>query len=70
MQLCQATHQLCSLTDIDMSSALQLPLLKLHEAIVCDKDDDSEGCPGPNNASYYLTYKRGAGSPGRAKVSG
>jgi hypothetical protein len=41
---------------------------KVYEATVSDKDD--EGCSGPNNASYHLTYKRKSGSRGRAKASG
>ena len=66
MQLCQATHQL-SIDRYGLSVATAT-LEVARGYIVCDKDD--EGCPGPNNASYYLTYKRGAGSRGRAKVSG
>ena len=41
---------------------------KVYEAIISDKD--AEGCSGPSNASYYITYKRKARSRGRAKVSG
>ena len=48
----------------------RLSVRGLYEATVSDKDDEFEGCSGPNNASYYLTYKRKAGSRGRAKVNG
>ena len=48
----------------------RLSVRGLYEATVSDKDDEFEGCSGPNNASYYLTYKRKAGPRGRAKVSG
>ena len=41
---------------------------KVYEATVHDKDD--AGCGGPVNASYYLKYKKKAGSRGRSKASG
>ena len=43
---------------------------KVYEATVTMHDKDDAGCGGPVNASYYLKYKKKAGSRGRSKANG
>ena len=42
---------------------------KVYEATVCHDKDDA-GCGGPVNGSYYLKYKKKAGSRWRSKANG